>query len=271
MTKPRISVLLPTRGRRELLKASLTSLWNHAADPAGIQLLLGFDNDDADSIQYFQTDIKPELETTGMAFSVLSFDPMGYNSLHRYLNSLAKHARADWWVFWNDDAEMIDRDWDQVIIDNGKEFCIQAFDTHRQHPYSIFPIVPRAWWEVLGHLSQHPLNDAYISQIAWMLDIMKRIPVRVEHNRFDLTGKNRDTTFMQRHVERLEGNSNNPKDFNHIQQRRIRQHDANKLAKYLHSKGRDMTFWNNVCQQRQDPWAKMLAADINNQMMRIKP
>jgi hypothetical protein len=69
---------------------------------------------------------------------------------------------------------------------------LQAFNTHNRHPYSIFPIVPKEWYNLIGHLSLHQLNDAWLSQIAWMLDIVKQIPVEVLHDRADLTGNNKD-------------------------------------------------------------------------------
>ena len=192
---------------------------------------------------------------------------MGYGRLNDYVNNLAKSAQGNWFVFWNDDAVMQDQGWDTVINSYTGQFVIQAFDTHNLHPYSIFPIVPRAWFETLGYLSQHPLNDAYISQMAWMLDIMVRIPVRVLHDRFDLTGNNNDNTFQQRQY--LEGNVNDPRDFNHVRSRQQRFQDCVKLAEYMNSQGTDTTHWNEIAQGRRDPWAKMLASDVNKQMQRF--
>jgi hypothetical protein len=41
-----IAVLLPTRGRAEMLERSIQSLISLAKDPNQIQLMLAFDNDD---------------------------------------------------------------------------------------------------------------------------------------------------------------------------------------------------------------------------------
>jgi hypothetical protein len=265
----KISILLPSRGRTHQLARSIQSLIDHADSPADLQWILAFDSDDADSRDYFVEHIAPQIQASGGRYSVLEFQPMGYANLHRYLNRLAQMARATWWVFWNDDAVMQDPGWDTEILRAGDRFCIQAFDTHNQHPYSIFPIVPRAWYDTLGHLSQHPLNDAYISQIAWMLDIMVRLPTRVLHDRYDLTGANQDATYQARDLRGLEGNINNPRDFNHESQRRLRVDDAKKLAKYLKDQGLDTSHWDEVMAGKRDPWAKMLAMDVNKQMMRI--
>jgi glycosyltransferase involved in cell wall biosynthesis len=269
MTKPQLSILLPSRGRTDQLKRSLDSLCNNADNPSKIELLLAFDDDDKKSSQYFVEKIAPGLLELGCQYKVYEFPRLGYARLNEYLNALGKSAQSDWWVFWNDDAVMINSGWDTTILAQENRFCIQAFDTHNKHPYSIFPIVPRAWFDLLGHLSQHPLNDAYISQIAWLLDIMVQIPVQVDHQRFDLTGDNMDKTFMERNVLALEGNPARPQDFNHAEQRKLRMIDANKIAMYLGEQGYDMSFWNDVAQKKRDPWDKMLAADVNKQMIKF--
>ena len=267
MSKPDISILLPSRGRTQMLLDSIRSLVDLADDASQLQFLLGFDTDNVESSEYFVSTIAPILDEAGSQYIVLGFKPMGYHNLHQYLNKMGPYATAPWWVFWNDDAVMLDQGWDTVILSHKDQFCIQAFDTHTKHPYSIFPIVPRAWFEQLGYLSTHQLNDAYISQIAWMLDIMVRIPVRVEHNRFDLTGNNNDSTFQNRTI--FEGNPNDPRDFNYITQRDNRVQDAYKLCKYLEDQGYDMSYWKNIVAGKQDPWEKMLASDVNNHMRRL--
>lgn len=266
---PDISILLPTRGRTEMLGRSIQSLIQHADHPESIEWLLAFDDDDANSLRYFLDHIAHYIDDSSGIYTCLGFQPMGYTRLNEYLNALAPRARAPWWVFWNDDAIMMDDHWDTVILSQGDRFCVQAFDTHRKHPYSIFPIVPRAWWEILGHLSEHPLNDAYISQIAWILDIMVRIDIRVEHERYDLTGKNLDPTFQARNLQSLEGDPSRPTDFNYIDNRRRRVAQAVKISQYLEKQGQDITHFREVMARRQDPWAKMMAADVNGQMTRL--
>ena len=264
-----ISILLPTRGRTAQLDRSVTSLIQHADHTDTIEWLLAFDEDDQPSVDYFQENIASKIEESGGTYTCMGFAPLGYTRLNEYLNALAPHAQAPWWVFWNDDAVMMDDHWDSVISSQGDRFCIQAFDTHKKHPYSIFPIVPRTWWRLLGHLSEHPLNDAYISQIAWMLDIMVRIDIRVEHERFDLTGKNLDDTFRQRNLQTLEGDPRRPTDFNYIENRRGRINQAIKIFRYLESHGQDMSYFRSVLAGKQDPWEKMLASDVNKQMMKF--
>lgn len=268
-SRSEISILLPTRGRTSQLLRSIQSLIDHCDQPQTLEWLLAFDDDDSDNSVYFQANIAPEIDASGGSYTCFEFKRLGYQRLNEYLNALAPHAQAPWWVFWNDDAVMLDDHWDSVITAQGDRFCVQAFDTHLHHPYSIFPIVPKQWFEVLGYLSEHPLNDAYISQIAWMLDIMVRLPTRVEHDRYDLTGNNHDSTFRERDLQQLEGNPSSPGDFNFVTNRHKRFQAAKKLANYLTEQGYDMGFFKSVMQGRQNPWAKMISAenDPNQQVM----
>lgn len=261
-----ISILLPTRARTHTLVKSISSLIDNCETPSKIEWLFGFDDDDVTSSAWCVENVIPLIEQSGGVYKVLSYPPMGYENLHKYVNGLAKFAKGKWFVFWNDDAVMEHAGWDRVILET-TDFCIQAFDTHNKHPYSIFPIVPREWYDWLGHLSRHQLNDAYISQIAWMLDIMKRIDVKVTHARFDLTGENKDDTYLRRRV--FEGNRFDPRDFNHATQRKFRLDDANIISQRLVEQGKDMSHWYEIRSGKRDPWAKMLESDVNNHMKRL--
>ena len=226
-----IAILLPTRGRSDSLERSVKSVIELASDAGRIQLMFGFDNDDAIGTKYFEDEIQPWLDQQGITYTAMSFAPLGYIRLNEYVNELARNSDARWLVFWNDDAVMETQDWDKEIIKHEGEFKLLAFHTHHDHPYSIFPIVPRKWLDLLGYLSPHQISDAWLSQQAYMLDIWERIEVDVLHDRHDLTGNNNDETFQNRPM--LEGNPTDPRDFHSVQQMTIRHHDCATIATYL--------------------------------------
>jgi hypothetical protein len=269
MSEYRISLLLPTRGRKEALKRSILSAVNTADDIDSFQVLIGFDDDDTATVDYFTTELQPELDQLGVNYQAHVFAPMGYIRLNEYVNGLARHSDADWLVFWNDDAIMETPGWDTVIADHTGEFKVLAFHTHNDHPYSIFPIVPRAWFELFGYLSPHQISDAWLSQQAYVLDIWKRIEVHVTHDRFDLTGNNNDEIFEKRPM--LEGNPTNPRDFHHKSWHDRRVADLIKLITYMKSQGLDCGFAEAVFAGKQNPWEKLQANDPNNQMSQWKP
>jgi len=259
-----ISVLLPTRGRAQALMNSIQSLYTLAEDFDSIEILFGVDNDDVVGMENMLHNVCPWIEKNNIKHKIVVFEPQGYNNLHRYVNGLAEHSQGSWLFFWNDDAVMKTKAWDGRIRDRTGEFKLLSVYTHNHHPYSIFPILPREWFEILGHISQHSSNDAYVSQLAYYLDIFERIDIHCDHNRYDITGINNDATYQQRRI--MEGDPSQPGDLNHPDMVKIRTNDVAKLATWMQDQGIDLTFFVNAWEGRQDPWVKMRANDTNNQV-----
>jgi len=259
-----ISILLPTRGRAQALMSSIQSLYTLAEDFDSIEILFGVDNDDVVGMENILHNVCPWIEQNNIKHKILVFDPQGYNNLHRYVNGLAEHSQGSWLFFWNDDAVMKTAAWDVRIRERTGEFRLLSVYTHNDHPYSIFPILPRQWFEILGHISQHSSNDAYVSQLAYYLDIFERIDVHCDHNRYDITGINNDATYQQRCI--MEGDPSQPGDLNHPDMVKIRTDDVAKLATWMQDQGLDLTFFVDAWEGRQDPWIKMRANDTNNQV-----
>ena len=256
MSNSIISVLLPTRGRREVLKSSLESLISKAKDPERVELLLGIDDDDEGAREYIEKEIAPMLREHRVECRANIFKPLGYENLHVYVNTLAGNASGDWLFFWNDDGVMVTEGWDDVIRGYTGQFKLLApHDNHDGHPYAIFPIVPRDWFMLIDHLSQNAQNDAWLSHIAYMLDIFERIDVEFIHDRADITGNNNDPTFQNRKY--MEGNPSDPKDFGHPGMQQARVATAYKLAWFLDRIGQHSEWWDNVVAGKQDPFEKM--------------
>ena len=188
------------------------------------------------------------------------FKPLGYENLHIYVNTLAGAATGEWLFFWNDDCLMVSEGWDDVIRQYDGEFkLLGPKDNHEGHPYAILPIVPKDWFILMGHLSQNPQNDAWLSHIAYMLDIFERVDFEFIHDRADITGNNDDETFQNRKY--MEGNPNDPKDFGHADMQGARVSSAAKIAWYLDKIGKHSDWWDKVVEGTQDPFEKMKWAE----------
>ena len=252
-----ISVLLPTRGRRETLRKSLDSLVSKANHPERLEILFGVDEDDQSVIDYIKEEIAEDLKEVGIEARASIFKPLGYENLHIYVNTLAGAATGDWFFFWNDDCLMVSEGWDDVIDQyNGQFKLLGPKDNHNGHPYAILPIVPRDWFILMGHLSQNPQNDAWLSHIAYMLDIFERVDFEFIHDRADITGNNDDETFQNRKY--MEGNPQDPKDFGHTDMQNARVNSAHKIAWFLDKIGKPSEFWERVKEGKQDPFEKMV-------------
>jgi hypothetical protein len=168
---------------------------------------------------------------------------------------------------WNDDAVMETQGWDTEIMKYQGQFKLLAVHTHKDHPYSIFPIVPRKWFELLGYLSPHSVGDAWLSQQAYMLDIWERIPVWALHDRADITGNNDDATYKER--AQLEGRPFDEADFHSRTQIELRHRDCAKLAMHMREQGISIEFFENIFKGTQDPWQKLAQNDVNKQMVQF--
>jgi len=254
-----ISMLLPTRGRTEMLKRSIESLVNTAADPSRVEIILGIDEDEQDILsKYLQEEVASFLKEHNVECRANVFTPMGYTNLHQYVNTLAASANGDWLFFWNDDGVMLTENWDNEIEKyNGQFKLLAPKDNHDGHPYAIFPIVPRDWFMLMDHLSLNAQNDAWLSHIAYMLDIYERNDVEFLHDRADLTGNNDDETFQNRKY--MEGNPEDPRDFGHPDMQQARVRSAYKIAWFLERIGQKSEWWERVRFGQQDPFEKMKA------------
>jgi len=253
----KISVILPTRGRTEVLKTSILSLVDNMAEPETVEFLFGVDEDDETVINYIKDEIAPVLQAKGVEAKANIFKPLGYENLHTYVNTLASNASGDWIFFWNDDCLMQTKDWDATIASYTGQFKLLApKDNHGGHPYAILPIVPRDWFILIGHLSQNAQNDAWLSHIAYMLDIFERIDIEFIHDRADITGNNDDETFRNRKY--MEGNPNDPRDFGHKDMQHARVATAHKIAWFLQRTGKDISWWESVQSGDQNPFEKMV-------------
>lgn len=262
-----IAVLLPTRGRTDALTASVTSIIQRAKQPDRIQILFGFDNDDSVGLEHFAQIIQPWLDEHDIYYEAQAFDSMGYEGLNRYYNHLAQSARADWLFVWNDDATMDTDAWDDVVRQHDGQFKILKVHTHNEHPYSIFPIVPCQWIELLGVLSRHQMIDAEISQNAYMLDIMQIVDINVTHAQSELTGK-QDSTSQKK--IRFEHNPADPRDFHNKAVMDTRFADCRALSAHMAAQNLDTTFFENIWLQKQDPWEKLKKNDVNGLMFQFE-
>jgi hypothetical protein len=263
-----IAILLPTRGRTDALKRSVISIINRVVKPKEVQLLLAFDNDDEIGTNYFVDEIQPWLDQKDIDYTALTFDSMGYEGLNRYYNSMAEHADADWLFVWNDDAIMETAAWDNIVRKYDGEIKILKVHTHDEHPYSIFPIIPVAWFEKIGYLSKHQMIDAELSQLAYMLDLIEIVDIYVTHDRADLTGNNKDETDAKR--VRYEGNPSHPLDFHHVAAIQQRMRDTELISQLMKSMDLDISYWEGVQAGTINPWKKMQDNDPNGQTKTIQ-
>ena len=260
-----ISILMATRGRPELAFKSLKSMIDLAHNVDEIEFCVAIDNDDIKSMDYFKETVVPWFEEKDHNILVMTFDRLGYANLPKYMETLALNSRGAWFIVWNDDALMESQDWDKEIASYTGQFKLLAFkDNHNEHPYSIFPIVPREWVVLFGTISPQQAIDAWVSQIAYIVDCFQRIEATVTHDRHDLTGNNDDATYAER--EFLEGDPENPKDAFHPDMVALKQQYVEKVVWFLKCIGQDTGRWDKVLRKEVGAMALLHENDPNQHL-----
>ena len=234
MAKPKISILLPTRKRTEAVVKSIGSLLASAKNTADIEILVAYDDDDEESREFFSStwwDFIAQSEATSKVFETERF---GYLRLYKYVNMLAEEATGDWIMFWNDDALMLTDNWDERIVEKTGWFgCLRMPCTSMQHPFALFPIIPRSWVDLFGRVSPVNHSDWWIYHVTKNVQRFEDIPVFVYHDRADVTGGNNDETFAEQSYAADGRDPTNPEDYSHPDRRQELAEWINKLAESI--------------------------------------
>lgn len=228
-----ISIILPTRGRIDsgALEKSLKSLLDLADEPQGIEIMLGVDEDDQRSVEWVNNEAAKFVEPYGCACKAKVFKPLGYEKLNIYVNLLAHSSSGQWLFLWNDDCIMKTKGWDSVVRQYDGQFKLLSPHDNHDHPFAIFPLIPADWFILCDAWSLNAQNDTWVSVIAKMCGIFEKVDIEVLHDRADMTGGNDDETFANRKY--MEGNPEDPADFNHPNMQQARMHHATKIDWFL--------------------------------------
>jgi hypothetical protein len=198
MTKPLITVLLPTRKRTAMVKKSITTVLELATDPTRLRIAIAYDSDDAESETYFgSNEWKLLVENTGATQVVYKIERQGWMELHEYYNHLAQNSNSDWYLIWNDDAFMQTQGWDQEIHDNKDYQGLISMECNGKRPDStLFPCVPKQWIDTFDMIGMNPV-DQWIQDITYELGCYKRINAKIFHDHFQFTGNNNDEVYQE--------------------------------------------------------------------------
>ena len=170
---PKISFLLPTRGRPELLRRLFQSIVDTTHDPDNIEIVMCLDEDDLQS----QRIEEPRLNIVKL---------LGTRStMGVYNTKCLNHSSGDIIILLNDDLVMETPSWDRIISDFALTipdgiFMAYPNDTETRQHMCTFPIMSRKTCEIL--LKPYPLEYEALYIDQHIFDIF----IRLKH-----LGKNR--------------------------------------------------------------------------------
>lgn len=199
----KISILTPTRGRPQRLTTFIKSLDETASGIHDIEVVLGIDEDDQESI-----DFNISTKIINITKTIAPRDTMGSINTRCYNNSSGEII-----ILGNDDVIVRTQKWDQKIIDkiiNFEDEIYLAFpsDGHKSKILSTFPILSRKCINIMGNAFpiqyKGSLIDLQIYEIFLRLKKIKmdRIVaidnVLFEHNHFQKDQNLVDQTYRDR-------------------------------------------------------------------------
>lgn len=186
-----IAVLLPSRKRVASLIDSVASLANKALRWDQVEILVAADPDDPKTAEYAE-----KLPNTSCWIAPERY---GYGRLNEYFNRLAATNRfAEWYLLWNDDARMETLAWDQILRDLPAQTLVADLQVDQHSPdLCTFPAVRGCAVWAIGDFSPVTCHcDTWWQDIGRMLEAITPVPIKVDHQRFDLSGKHGDQTWI---------------------------------------------------------------------------
>jgi ABC-type polysaccharide/polyol phosphate transport system ATPase subunit len=165
----RISLLLPTRGRTELLRRFLESVLARSERPDLVEVVVYSDEDDPSS---------HGLQVEGLEVRTI-VGPRA--SMGDYNTACLERSRGDIVVLGNDDVVIQTRGWDRKLREMHAAMRDQVYlaypnDLFKGRGLSAFPILSRAACGLLGEPFPRAYRGAFIDY--HLLDIFKRLEAR---------------------------------------------------------------------------------------------
>lgn len=165
VTPINISVLLPSRGRPEMLKMAVMALDHLESGNNKVTYCIGVDSDDADTLVAAQS-----LVGNGNVTILVADRPSGIGKIY---NEMAKNNPADAYLPFADDIIPLSQDWDANIANGVKQYPIFAWHDHFNGRFPSYPIISREWYDVAGgiYCEYFPFwfNDSYLNEVVAMV------------------------------------------------------------------------------------------------------
>lgn len=182
---PRIAVVAAVRGRVDLLRTMLRSLFR-TADNA-VDVVLRCDSDDAEMLKYLSGRAGPHFIGAGARF-IVGPRMDGYTNLPAFANEAARLSRGDLVLVVNDDAEFQTQGWDTKLLERAAQYpdglFVLGVDTLNAGNF-VFPCVSRRHIDLFGGV----FDERVVYADIWTRDVYApfgraiRVPeVRIDHH-----------------------------------------------------------------------------------------
>lgn len=237
--KPRLSILVPSRGRAEILKFSLSSL---GLEENKLEALVWVDDNDSQLAQYqalFGDDKRVKLFIKPR---------VGYKNFHAMLNFLAGNATSDWFFLWNDDCYMDNPQWFKIFAEHASlvdpknnPVVFNIWDQNSsQNP---FPIISRKYFELLGYIAPTAFSHMHVRRVALYSKIQRIVlDIKPNHRNYGLDTEKGDVIDgTKKDIDAVKQQSKHL-GFLSKSMSQKRNEDTEKIVQYTKTRGADAGF-----------------------------
>ena len=200
----KFSLFLNTRHRVGLLCDLLQSIERTAENPEDIEILLGIDRDDYETIN-FMDHLDMVVSHLDLRDNVFSYSDNRPTNLHVKMNFLASQSTGDYLFVLNDDVQFVTPEWDRLIAERIRKEAREpdniyyvgvtdtSIDKDLEKDYASFPILTREAYETLGYFMSEKFvglgADVHLWRIFNDVDRCVYVPEvvldHVRHNTLD--------------------------------------------------------------------------------------
>jgi hypothetical protein len=186
-----ISFLIPSRGRLELLKKTISSIIFSYEFSLDFDVLIRMDFDESQLCDDLL--LWARVNNFDQYIKIFCGGRYFYQNIHLYFTELSFLSNKKWLWLWNDECLMVSKGWDKIISPHLNDFkFIFPINT------SSFHLCPRKIVEIIGYYAPVTHCDSWQGRLATDLDLVQWIDISIVHDRYDLTGNNLDQTFIER-------------------------------------------------------------------------
>jgi len=157
------SVLIPSRNRFDRLMECSKQIFEKAANPNAIEILVRIDRDDPETYKR----ICEFPKEWNMKF-VIGDRYRGYKDLYLMYDELCKIATGEFFWLYNDDVDIQNAGWDNFLQQyKNKVIIIHPFQERATHADgSELPIFHRKVYDIIGHFGQYYHIDDWYRQLV---------------------------------------------------------------------------------------------------------
>ena len=229
------SVLIPTRGRVDLLNKVIFNLYEKSSDSDQWEICIKVDDDDGDTIQYLEDH---HTENDWIRW-IITPKGNGYPDMHHWINDLCKMSKGKIFFLYNDDCIMETQDWDlefERVQNKLAVFKTQTNDKYRAS--NLFPAIPKKMFDLWGHFSLNAHNDTWVENISREGGFETTLDIDITHDRADLTGNNNDLIFQKRTI----AYRTTQKEFYSPEMVKLRKKDKEIIMNYIKENSDEITY-----------------------------